>query len=129
MTLSLLLPYPPSTNRLWRQVRGRMVLSAAALAWKAAATWQARLSAQAQRYRAPAGPVEALLILHPRLTKAGNPSQIRLDVDGPIKIALDAMQGVAYTNDKQVTCLTARVGEPLPKGGLTVRITAVEEAP
>ena len=127
MTLSLLLPYPPSTNRLWRQVRGRMVLSAAALAWKATATWQARLSAQAQRYRAPAGPVEALLILHPRLTKAGKPSQVRLDVDGPIKIALDALQGVAYANDKQVTCLTARVGAPLPEGGLTVQVKAMDE--
>ena len=102
-----------------------MVLSSAALAWKSTAAWQARFAG----WGLLPGQVAVDLILHPRLTKAGNPSQIRLDVDGPIKIALDAMQGVAYTNDKQVTCLTARVGEPLPKGGLTVRITAVEEAP
>jgi len=121
--MRLSLAYPPSTNRLWRHQRGRMVVSAEAQAWKQAAVWQAR----AVGCPLLAGPVTVDMILHPRLTKAGKASQIRLDVDGPIKIALDALQGVAYANDKQVTCLTARVGAPLPEGGLTVQVKAMDQ--
>ena len=40
--MRLSLAYPPSTNRLWRHQRGRMVVSAEAQAWKQAAVWQAR---------------------------------------------------------------------------------------
>lgn len=116
--MRLSLAYPPSTNRLWRHQRGRMVVSAEAQAWKQAAAWQAR----AVGCPLLAGPVTVAMILHPRLTKAGKASQIRLDVDGPIKIALDALQGVAYANDKQVVRLSASIGAPQPEGGLTVDV-------
>ena len=46
----------------------------------------------------------------------------RLDVDGGIKITLDALQGLAYANDKQVTRLSAQIGLPRPAGGLTVSV-------
>ena len=116
--MRLSLAYPPSTNRLWRHQRGRMVVSAEAQAWKQAAVWQAR----AVGCPLLAGPVTVAMILHPRLTKTGKASQIRLDVDGPIKIALDALQGVAYANDKQVVRLSASIGAPQPEGGLTVDV-------
>lgn len=122
--MRLSLAYPPSTNRLWRNVRGRTVLSAEAIAWKHAAAWQARAHGCPQL----AGPVAVEVILHPRLTKTGQASQIRLDVDGPIKIALDALQGVAYANDKQVVRLLATIGEAQPEGGLTVGVWAVDDA-
>jgi len=35
--LSVALAYPPSANRLWRNRRGRMVVSSEAQAWKRAA--------------------------------------------------------------------------------------------
>ena len=36
-SLSLRLPFPPSLNRIWRAVKGRVLLSEAAREWKAAA--------------------------------------------------------------------------------------------
>ena len=36
-SLTLRLPFPPSLNRIWRAVQGRVVLSAAAREWTAAA--------------------------------------------------------------------------------------------
>ena len=36
-TLTLRLPFPPSLNRIWRAVQGRVLLSAAAHEWMAAA--------------------------------------------------------------------------------------------
>ena len=116
--LTVALAYPPSANRLWRNHRGRMVVSSEAQAWKRAAAWKAR----AQGCPLLVGPVAVSVILHPRLTKSGKESQIRLDVDGPIKITLDALQGVAYDNDRQVVRLSAMIGPPLQEGGLTVDV-------
>ena len=36
-SLTLRLPFPPSLNRIWRAVKGRVLLSEAAREWKAAA--------------------------------------------------------------------------------------------
>ena len=116
--MTLTLPYPPGSNRLWRSVRGRTILSAEAIAWKQTAAWQAR----AVGCPPLAGNVAVQMILHPRLTKAGKASRTRLDVDGGIKITLDALQGLAYANDKQVTRLSAQIGLPRPEGGLTVSV-------
>lgn len=116
--MTLTLPYPPGSNRLWRSVRGRTVLSAEAIAWKQTAAWHAR----AVGCPLLAGNVAVALVLHPRLTKTGRASQTRLDVDGGIKITLDALQGLAYANDKQVTRLSAQIGLPRPAGGLTVSV-------
>jgi crossover junction endodeoxyribonuclease RusA len=60
--------------------------------------------------------------LHPRLTARGQASKARIDLDNAIKAAVDAMQGVAYTNDRQVVRLAAAIGEAMPDGGLTVRV-------
>jgi crossover junction endodeoxyribonuclease RusA len=119
----ILLPYPPGTNRLWRNARGRMIPSADALAWKREAAWRA----QAAGVRPISGPVAVELVLHPRLTAKGRASQTRLDVDAPIKPLLDALQGVAYANDKQVTQIRAALGHPIPDGGLSFTITEVSD--
>lgn len=116
--LTLSLPYPPGSNRLWRHERGGHRLSAEAIAWKRQAQW----IAQAAGCGLLAGNVAVQMILHPRLTKAGKASRTRLDVDGGIKITLDALQGLAYANDKQVTRLSAQIGLPKPEGGLTVSV-------
>ncbi len=113
------LPYPLSTNRLWRNVRGRQVLSAEARRWKEQAGWAAR----AVGLRCLDGPVAVAITLHPRLTARGRVSQTRLDLDNPIKAALDALNGIAWTDDRQVTRIVAEVGHPLPDGGLTVFVS------
>lgn len=113
------LDYPISTNRIWRSVRGRVVLSSAAQKWKA----QCVVVARAAGIKPIAGPVAVTLELHPKLTARGAASKTRLDVDAPIKLTLDALQGVAYDNDRQVVHVTARLGPPMPRGGLTVSVS------
>jgi crossover junction endodeoxyribonuclease RusA len=122
----LLLPYPIAANRLWRVVDGRIVLSAAAKAWKQ----EVALRLLVAGVRRPlAGPVGVEMTLHPRTTQSGRASDTRLDVDAPIKLTLDALQGLAYANDKQVTQVTSRIGTPLPDGGLSVSISPLQETP
>lgn len=112
------LSYPPSANILWRRVGRRMVVSAEARQWKAAAA----LTAQAAGMRVIAGAVEVQLVLHPKLTKAGKASVVRIDLDNAIKPTLDALNGVAWQDDKQVVRIVAEVGDPILGGGLTVTV-------
>jgi crossover junction endodeoxyribonuclease RusA len=46
----------------------------------------------------------------------------RIDLDNAQKVALDALQGIAYHNDRQITHLTIRLGAPVEGGGLTVHV-------
>lgn len=46
----------------------------------------------------------------------------RGDLDGRIKVVLDALQGVAYTNDKQVAGLTMARGEDPERPRLEVEV-------
>jgi crossover junction endodeoxyribonuclease RusA len=120
---TILLAYPPSTNRAWRMANGRMIQPAAVKAWKHAAQWTARAAGMPQL----AGAVRIVATLHPRMTKDGKASKRRLDLDNSIKMALDALNGVAYGDDKQVIEVVSRVGYPLPEGGLTLQVeTAVD---
>ena len=45
-----------------------------------------------------------------------------MDLDNCIKVALDAMQGACYANDKQAHALSIKYGDPVPGGCLNVRI-------
>ena len=116
--LTVLLPYPPSTNRMWRNFGGRMVLSAEASAFKLTTAKLAR----AAGVPLVDGPVIVVITLHPRANKDGSASKTCLDLDNPIKPVLDALQGVAYTNDKQVRRLSVAYGNPMTGGGLTVAV-------
>ena len=117
-TYQLYLPYPPSTNRLWRYERGYARLSDEAKDWIALASLEARRAS----CRPLEGPVVVLMQLHPRLTKKGKASQVRLDVDGPIKITLDALIGHCYQDDKQVVLVQSQLGDPILNGGLSVKV-------
>ena len=46
----------------------------------------------------------------------------RIDIDNAQKVALDALQGIAYNNDRQITSLSISLGEPEPDGALSVQI-------
>lgn len=120
MSAPITLPYPPSTNRIWRSVRGRVVQSAEAREWKATAGWSAR----AAGWTLAVADVAVEIVLHPRLTLRGRPSARRVDLDNAIKATMDALNGIAYEDDRQVVRITASVGHALAGGGLTV---AVEE--
>jgi crossover junction endodeoxyribonuclease RusA len=95
VAVSLLLPYPPSANRYWRYVHGHPVVSAEAKAYRDAAGMVARHQGIAPF----TGPVAVTIHLY-RPQKSG-------DLDNRVKILLDAMKGVAFNDDDQVTELHA----------------------
>lgn len=113
------LAYPPSTNRLWRSAHGKHYVSPEAETWKRQAGWIARMA----KCTLATGNVAVAITLHPRQTKRGEASKTRLDLDNTIKCTLDALNGIAWHDDKQVTCLVAVVGDPKPGGGLTVELS------
>jgi len=68
------------------------------------------------------------LALCPELTRKGVASKTRLDLDNCLKVALDALQGVAFSNDKQVVKLIAELGPAQVGGALMVEIEEVGAA-
>lgn len=104
--MKAILPYPPSTNRIWRsfslpQGGVRVVLTPEAKRYKEEVFWRAKCAGM----RVINGPVAVNI----RLVPHGRRS---IDVDNCIKITLDALQGVAYRNDRQVRRLFAEVADP-----------------
>lgn len=114
----VVLPYPVSANRYWRNFRGRMVVSSEAREYKKQVQW----AFSAFGIEPAKGDVSLSIKLHPKLTKKGAASRTIIDMDNALKVVFDALQGVLYVNDKQVKKLTAEVGEPVDGGGLSVGI-------
>lgn len=119
-SITLTLPYPVSCNRYWRHARGMTFRSKEADAYRGAV----RLAALGAEPKS--GPVEVVLWLHPRTTRNGEASKTRMDIDNCIKVTLDALNGIAYGDDRQVVRLIAEVKEPMPAGGLSVSVTSME---
>lgn len=114
-----MLPYPVGSNRVWRNVRGRVIPNPKAEAWKRTA---ADLMAGRVMFD---GDVSVTYVLHPRKNKNGSSSKTRLDVDAPAKALLDALNGVCYADDKQVVRLSGCIGEPVINGGLSVVVEKI----
>ena len=68
------------------------------------------------------GPIALTITLHPKQRKDGSESKVIIDLDNCLKVALDALQGIAYENDRQVRRISASYGESLPDGGLTISV-------
>jgi crossover junction endodeoxyribonuclease RusA len=120
---TLNLPYAVSANRYWRNVRGRMIRSDEANAYRQSVLTAAR---QAGMKPIAGRDVTVQIVLQPRMTQRGLSSKSRLDLDNCIKVVLDALNAVAYTDDRQVVRLMAEIGAPIPEGGLTVTIMEAE---
>lgn len=88
---SIILPLPPSANRYWRNVNGHPVVSADARAYKSG-VW---LMAQHAGFSPLAGPVAVHMHVYRK--------QARGDLDNYVKVTLDAICGIAYQDDDQVT--------------------------
>lgn len=114
------MPYPVGANRVWRNFNGRMVANPKAEAWKRVAADSARLAGIVMA----AGAVHIHYRLHPKQNKDGSANKTRLDIDAPAKALLDALNGVAYLDDKQVIRLVGEVSHPVAGGALSVRVTA-----
>lgn len=108
----LTLAEPPSSNRLWRQMRGRMVKSPAYREWK---------DAEAARVAHQVGGdcclewFSAAIVLPPS----------RRDPDNSIKPLLDAIQaGGAVRNDRLLRHLSLTVDDDREPGTVLVRLNA-----
>jgi len=115
------LPYPVPLNVAYRNFRGRTILSPKGREWKVRAT------ALAQDAGLPllTGAVRVQFVLHPKITKQGLASLVRPDIDGIFKLALDALNGVAWVDDKQIEDLAARLGPPVAGGALSVFVESL----
>lgn len=121
-------PYPPSVNRYWRSFRGRMVRSSVAVEYKA----EVQRIASAAKLALHDGPVCVEMTLHPprpkdwakRMSKDAHWALHvrRIDLDNAQKVVLDALQGIAYDNDRQITAISISLGVPLEGGGLTLSV-------
>lgn len=117
--LTIFLDYPPSTNRIWRQSKGRMYQPKEVVNYKMIAAWKARQ----QGAKPTDGNIEIEATLHPKTTKKGIASKTRIDLDNVCKIVLDSFNGVCYNDDKQITKIVLEVGEAIKDGGITITIT------
>ena len=113
--VAMYLREPPSANRWWRKFRGRMVLSADAIAYKQHVSNAATVG---------------------RVTKIAKPNDVEVslfwyrgrksgDLDKRIGILLDALQGCVYENDSQVRRIIAERRDEKNAHAVVVHITAI----
>lgn len=114
----LILPYPVSANRYWRHFRGRTVVSAEAKHYRAQVMLEAARAGVGQPLD---GPIALRVAYHPKMPKKWRGGPVRsFDLSNVVKIAEDALNGIAWLDDKQVAALTVRRAEPVPDGALVV---------
>ncbi len=112
---SVLLPYPPSANRLWRFVPGqpRPLKSEAYRAWLKAA------QAECVGVRRVNGPFHITIL-------ATRPDRRARDIDNLAKPTLDALKGIAFEDD--ALCQSLRISwsasEPIAGGALMATVEA-----
>jgi len=93
---TLILPYPPTVNHMYRRARGHLALTPEALAFRHAV----RMIAMVQGVTPVTGPVAVFLdVYRPRR---------RGDLDNILKATIDALQSLAYHDDQQVTEIHAQ---------------------
>jgi crossover junction endodeoxyribonuclease RusA len=114
--ISLTFPEPPSSNRYWRNVNGRMVLSKAAKDYRATVA----LACLRSRLGAPLAGDVAVTLKWFRSRKSG-------DLDNRIKQALDALQGVVVANDSLVCELHCYRADDKTNPRLEVSIATIPE--
>ena len=117
----ILVGYPVSANRYWRNFAGRMVMSPEAKRYKAMVADSYRMAGGGEYFN---GDVSVELRLHPRITKTGASSKSRLDLDNCIKVAIDALNRIAYRDDSQIVRIVAEIAHPVAGGALSVRVMA-----
>lgn len=95
--MKLILPYPPSANRYWRNVNGRMVKSAEARAYKTDVVYHFLTQMRGQK------PLESDVYVTLNFYRPRR----RGDLDNRIKVTLDSLQGLAFKDDSQISVIHA----------------------
>lgn len=116
--IEITLPWPPSLNRYWRNVRGRVLISRAGREYR-------REVANGMPYRPKLyGPAARLAVS----IMACPPDRRRRDLDNALKAPLDAMMHAGlYADDSQIDSITIERG-PVVRGG-ELRVSVQERQP
>ena len=114
-SIVLQLPEPPSANVYWRHNRGRIHLSTEARRYRETVRAAYTTQQGTNKVAFPEG-VVALVFDWRRSRKSG-------DLDNRFKQALDALRGVAYTDDNQIVEIHAYRSDVEPKGTLTLTLS------
>lgn len=114
LDISLCLPEPPSANRYWRHVGGRVLLSREARLYRAEIGRQCLV----RRVVPLTGAVSIDFVWH-RGRKSG-------DLDNRLKQLFDALRGHAFADDSQIVQIHAYRAEAPGNAYVQVTITQVE---
>lgn len=115
-SLTLRLPFPPSLNRIWRAVQGRVVLSAPAREWAAAA------AAAMPRGRVPP-PFEGRLAVTMLLCPPAAYGRRKWDIANREKLLCDLLtKQRVWLDDEQIDALLIVRGLPHEKGFVDILI-------
>lgn len=104
--IELTLPWPPSTNTYYRNVAGKMLISAKGREYRAAVADQVLIQRGAKLL---AGRLAVVIVAHV-------PDRRRRDLDNMLKSALDSLTHAGvWVDDSQIDSLTISRG---PMGGM-----------
>ena len=117
--IELCLPWPPSVNRIWRSVGGRVLLSADGRAYRLA------VAAAVREQHGSGDPLTGRLSM---TLRAYPPDRRRRDVDNLAKAILDAIEhaGSVYINDSQIDHLSIRRMAVAKPGRVEVSIGEID---
>ena len=133
---TLTLPYPISANRYWSNYvlpGSKRAMQGPSTEAKAYRRTVQKIAMAAGLVRPRAGLVEVELVLHPCEPKDAAKRERKdgarwhmgvrcIDVDNCVKVAIDALKGVAFVDDDQVWTLVVNRGLPTPNGALVVHV-------
>ena len=115
--MKITLPWPPSTNTYWRHptkgpLAGRHLVSDAGRKYRAMAQW----TAKEQGAKRMDGRLKVEIAASP-------PDMRRRDLDNTLKALLDALTGVAWSDDSQIDDLRIYKAHQLKIGTVEVEWT------
>lgn len=106
MTLHITLPWPPSLNKIWRAVAGRILLSASARAYKKAA---ARALPVGRIPQPLTGRLMVWMTLHPPTSLTGK----QWDIANREKLMIDTLTAQrVWLDDSQIDAMVILRGAP-----------------
>jgi len=111
---SATVPLPPSTNNLYVNARKGRVKSKHYADWGKYAAWKLALAAQNQGWKCTTARVGVIL-------EVQRPNGMR-DLDNTQKCIFDALQGIVYKNDNQISAMAVCWGPKTPDGHAGVRL-------
>ena len=116
--ISIELPWPPSVNRVWRNIKGKTLLSAEGRSYRELVGQHCLINRIAGKRLA--GRLSVKILVNP-------PNKIRRDIDNLAKVPLDALTHAAvWLDDSQIDELYIRRDEIKKGGFMTIQIRELQ---